>query len=1019
MMKRYIFNLLLVLGVYAFLYAPVQAQGSENTVQIRGTVLDEAGNPVSSAKIFYGGGAKLAFTGADGSYTLNMLMADIAVIEADGYETVRIDGVSLKAASEVKMVKRPFGLKSSDLIDVPFGTLYGRQMVGAVTVIDPNKTMQFDRTQNVKNVVNGRVPGMFGTEDLRTNNDIYEGTLNEGGNMVTVIDGVPRTGYNLNLSEIESVTVLKDITTRALYGAQALDGVILITTKRGEANKRGMNFTVEQGISDPISYPEFLDAADYMTYYNQALVNDGLPEKYTSEQIAETRAGTDNVKYPDEDYYNSTYLKKMGTFTNVIGEASGGNSNARYYVNMGWKNNSRLLKKVWEESYNDGVNTFNIRGNVDYKINNFISMKIDGIAFYETDNTPRFTGTNQSFYTLASTLHPDYYPVLIDTALLSPDQQLAAKVINGRYVPGGTSEYRTNIYGDMAVNGYYTTMTRILQNNTSLDFDLNTLVKGLSAKAYLTFDMNNNYVKSLARTYAVYQPVYTTVGEDEILSFAKYGVDKPAENPQVSNVGFYRRISLAGQANFVRDFNEIHKLNITGISYIDFQTVSGQLQDDKSATLGVRANYMLKDRYIAEVNVVASGSAKLDENKWGTSPSFGLAWVVSEEGFLKGSSLINYLKIRANAGILKTDQYSDYRQYMNYYTSGSLYYYNFATWSNNPRNVNAGNPGITWSEKQELSIGFESLLFKDKLSLEATYFSNKLSGIPLLLNNIYPGYVENAWQNYGEYTDEGIEWGLRYNMHLGKVVVTLGHTAVYSSPVRVKDNVLDYAESWRKRTNVASDAMFGLEADGFYDVTDFNPDGSLVDGLPLPVFGQVKPGDIKYLDFNDDGFIDQKDEKILGNTTSRFQYGLDLNVRAGNFEVYVLGTGQTGAEKIYSSSYDWVYGDRKYSEIVRNAWTEGNASTADYPRLSTKNSPNNFQNSTFWMRNDLFFTLHTAQLTYNMPYKQDGSGVMKSMQLYIRGTNLLTFSENKERRELNVSSQPQMRYYSIGINAAF
>jgi TonB-linked SusC/RagA family outer membrane protein len=1008
----------MVLGVSVFFITQLQAQDTK-TVLIKGTVTDEAGTPIPSARIYFNGGSKTVIAGTDGSFAVNMEMSDIAIIEAPGFEGTRLDGVALSAGPHIKLQKNPAGLKTSDIVNVPFGTLYSRQMTGAVTVIKPKETMKYDKTENVKNVVNGRVPGLFGTVNNRTNSEFYTGSLNDGGNMITVVDGVPRPGYNLNLSEVESVTVLRDITTRALYGAQALDGVILITTKRGEAYKRVMNLSVETGMADPVSYPKFLNAADYMTYYNQALANDGLPEKYSDEAISATRSGSDPVKYPDEDYYTSTYLKNMGSFTNVVGEASGGNSNARYYLNMGWKYNSRLLQKVWKESYNDAVNTFNVRGNVDYKINDIISMKIDGVVFYETDNRPRFSGTNQDFYSRASSFLPNYYPVIIDTALLNPDQQLAAKVIDGRYVLGGTSEYQTNIYGEMAVNGYYTTITRILQNNTSLDFDLNSLTEGLTARAYMTFDMNNNYAKSLARTYAVYQPVYTTVGDEEVLSFTKYGVDKPAENPQVSNVGFYRRISLAGQVNYIRDFNAIHKLNVTGITYTDFQSVSGQLQDNKAVTFGIRANYMLKDRYVVEANILTTGSAKLDDNKWGTSPSLGLAWIVSEEGFLQGSDAIDFLKLRVNAGILKTDQYSDYRQYMNYYGSGSLYYYGFGAWSNNPRNISAGNPGITWAEKQEISAGFESVLFRDKLNLEFSYFNNRLKGIPMLLNNIYPAYVETAWENYGEYTDKGVEWGLKYKVDLGKIRMTIGHTAVYSKPERVKDNVIDYAESWRKRTGVATDAIFGLEADGFYKTSDFNTDGSLVDGLPTPVFGQVKPGDIKFIDFNKDGFIDQKDERLIGNSTSRFQYGLNLNFTAGNFELFLLGTGQTGAEKIYSNAYYWVYGDRKYSDVVLNAWTEANALTADYPRLSTRSNPNNFQNSTFWMKNDIFFTLHTAQLTYNMPVKTDGTGVLRGMQIYLRGSNILTLSENRERRELNTSSQPQMRYYSLGINAAF
>jgi len=1026
-MKRYIFNFIFLLGftVSACLQAHSQEKGTKSPIQ--GKILDEAGNPIANATIHFNSGANITYSDASGLFSFNMQLSDIAVFEANEFETLRLDGAAIKSNEKVTLVKKSIGLKASDKVNVPFGTLQSRQLTGAVTVIKPKETMKYDNTQNVKNVVNGRVPGFFGSVNNRTNTDVYSGILNEGGNTITVVDGIPRVGYNLNLSEVESVTVLKDITTRALYGAQAMDGVILITTKRGEANKREMNVTAERGISNPISLPKFLNSADYMTKYNEALKNDGLPEKYSADAIAKTRSGADNLKYPNEDYYNSTYLNNTGNYTNVIGEASGGNSNAQYYLNMGWRNTTGLLKKIWNEDYKDGTNTFNVRGNVDYQINSFMKMKIDGIVFYETNKTPRFKPegtTAQTFYTRASSFLPNYYPVLIDASLLTPEQQSAAKLVDGKYVLGGTSEYQTNIYGEMAANGYYTTTTRILQNNTSLDFDLKGITEGLTAKAYLTFDMNNNNVTSLDRTYAVYQPTYTIPpGQTtEVRTFTKYGVDKPAETPTISEVGFYRRISFSGQVNYDHVFNNVHKVNATGVGYTDFQSVSGVLQNEKSVNLGIRSNYMYKDKYIVELNVVTSGSAKLEDNKWGTSPSLGLGWIISEENFLKGNSMINYLKLRANAGTLKTDQYSTYRQYMSYYTGNTnndYYNYGFAAFRNYRRTINAGNPDISWTEKKEFSVGFESVLLKGKMQLEATYFNNQLSGIPLQLTNITPGYVEKIWDNYGEYTDKGVEWGLNYKIEMGKVLLTLGHNGVYSTPVKVKDNVVDYAESWRKRTGIASDATFGMVSNGFYSTSDFKPDGTLVSGLPIPFYGEVKPGDIKYIDQNNDGVINDKDEKMIGNSTARFQYGISLNLKAGAFELFLLGTGQTGAERIFSKSYDWVYGDRKYSEVVLNSWTEATASTADYPRLTSKNSQNNFRNSTFWLKKDNFFTLHTAQLTYNLPFTSAQKAAMKSMQVYLRGSNLFTISENKARRELNPDTQPQMRYYSLGVVASF
>ena len=1026
-MKKYIFRTLLALGVLLFSVIALYAQKGATPVQIKGKILDVAGNPIPDATLYFDNGARIAFTEADGSFTILALTSEIVVIEASDFETVRMDGVSLQAKKSVQLVKNPVGLKSNDMVNVPFGRLYSRQLTGAASAINPGITRKYDKTENVKGIFTGRVPGMFGNINSRSNTDVYDGNLNEGGNMVTVVDGIPRTGYNLNLSEVESITVLRDITTRALYGAQSMDAVILIKTKRGEANKREMNVSVEYGISKPVSLPQFMNAADYMTFYNQALKNDGLPVKYSDDAIAKTGAGEDKLKYPDADYYSPTYLKDLGNFTNVIGEVSGGNANAQYYLNIGWKNNSDLLKKIWQENYSDGTNIFNIRGNVDYKINSFMKMKIDGVVYYETKNSPRFNSqgnTAQTFFTRASTFLPNYYPVLIDASLLTPEQQSAAKLIDGKYVLGGTSEYQTNIYGEMATNGYYTETTKILQNNTSIDFDLSSIAEGLSASANLTFDMNNSFGKSLDRTYAVYQPTYTIPSGStvEVLSFTKYGVDKPAETPSISNVGFYRRIGLYGVVSYDRIFAGIHQISATGVGYYDYHSISGQLQDEKSANVGLRFNYMLSNKYVAELNLVTSGSAKLGKNKWGTSPSIGLAWIISEENFLKDNAFLNYLKLRANAGTLKTDQYSAFRQYMSYYTGGvnaDYYYYGFGANRNYRRTINAGNPDITWTDRKEISAGFESVLMDGKMQVEATWFNNTLSGIPLQLSNIYPGYVESDWQNYGEYKDKGVEWGLNYHIKVGKAMLTIGHNGVYSTPTRVKDNVTDYAESWRKRTGVATDAIFGLEDEGFYAVTDFETTGALKAGLPFPVYGEVKPGDIRYKDQNNDGFISEKDEKMIGNSSARLQYGFNINLKAGDFGLFVLGTGQTGAEKIYSKPYYWVYGDRKYSEEVRNAWTEATAETASYPRLTSKNSPNNFRNSTFWMEKEDFFTIHTAQLTYNLPFTIAQKARMKTMQLYVRGSNLLTISQNKERKQLNTDTSPQMRYYSIGIAANF
>jgi TonB-dependent SusC/RagA subfamily outer membrane receptor len=266
MMKQYIFNIILLIGIVLLTAtsAHAQAEGAGNEVQ--GIVTDETGSPIAGAKIYFDNGSKISITDKNGAFKITANPAETVLVEAKGYETVKTDGNTLSGSAGVKMTKNPIGLKSADQIHVPFGSMYSRQLTGAITVIDVEETMKSDHSQNVKNVVNGRVPGFYGMVNSRSNQDITAGLVNAGGNTVSVVDGIPRVDYNLNLSEVESVTVLKDIVTRALYGAQAADAVILITTKRGEAYKRKMKFSAETGMSTPISYPAFLNSADYMEH---------------------------------------------------------------------------------------------------------------------------------------------------------------------------------------------------------------------------------------------------------------------------------------------------------------------------------------------------------------------------------------------------------------------------------------------------------------------------------------------------------------------------------------------------------------------------------------------------------------------------------------------------------------------------------------------------------------------------------------------------------------------------------
>jgi TonB-dependent SusC/RagA subfamily outer membrane receptor len=233
--------------------------------------------------------------------------------------------------------------------------------------------MQYDQAGGLSGILRGRVPGLIGTNNIRGN-----------GNPLIVVDGIPRSADGLNMQQIESVTILRDLNSTMLYGSQAQNGVILITTKRGEPLKSRMDVFVENGYRKAISLPKYLGSADYMTLYNEALDNDGLTARYTQSEIDNTRNGINPLRYPDMDYYSSDFLSDWNSFYNVVTESSGGNDIAQYYLNLGWNRSNSFL--TMGEGANERTDRLNMRSNIDYQLNRNVSIRFDGLILFDISN---------------------------------------------------------------------------------------------------------------------------------------------------------------------------------------------------------------------------------------------------------------------------------------------------------------------------------------------------------------------------------------------------------------------------------------------------------------------------------------------------------------------------------------------------------------------------------------------------------------------------------------------------------
>jgi TonB-linked SusC/RagA family outer membrane protein len=827
-----------------------------------------------------------------------------------------------------------------------------RDAVTSFATVKPNDRLTFDDADSPASLMDMMLGITAGT-NIR----------NVGGAMY-VIDGIPGRNISLlNTNEIESISILKDVNAVALYGAQARNGVIVVTTKRGVISKGDIKVKVNQGLRSPISYPNYLGAAEYMELYNEARINDGLGFTYDSVSIAHTKSGLNPYRYPDVSFYNSDFLKPFTTQTSVSTEFSGGNKDLTYYVNLSYAN-SGTIEKINPE-VNKGTNSYKVRGNLSFPINNWIKGTVDILASIISKKSPHVSILNE-----ATSFRPNLYAPFLPVSLVhdSLGTQLSGmkKFFDGKYILGGSGSYKDIVpFGQIYAGGYVDHTYRSTQVANSLDFNLSKIAKGLTAKTYVSLDYYDYYTVSVTNDLIFYEPKWAnnldkldvldtltyaqTWQADTIASLTALGKpDKKGLQEVVSTKDFNMRTSFYGLLNYARQIDDDHAINAMLIASTNTLKLSGVKQPDISSHAALSFDYNYKNKYYLNVNGTYTYSTKLAEGhrgKW--APTAGLAYVISEEDFLKNVKAIDYLKLRGSWGRLNTDidipTYFMYQDVYDVETAGS-YTWNDGGTPSLKRTVirNGRNPGLTFEQREDITAGFEAVLFKS-LALEMNYFRTDRSGFVSQVTTYYPSFYADfaPYINSERNRYKGFELGLNYDTRIGDLSVNLGGNFVYSRSEIMEANQLEPEYDYQNLVGQSLGRIVGLQANGFYTKDDFNPNGTLKDGQPVPQFGKVQPGDIKYVDKNGDGFIDTKDNHTIGNNAFPYSFAFNVLLKYKQFSLFVLGKGQTGAETTKSGNYYWVSGNNKYSEVVRGRWTEATAETATYPRLTTGSGTNN------------------------------------------------------------------------------
>lgn len=896
-------------------------------------------------------------------------------------------------------------LLQNDINRVAYGIQPKWMTTGAVSSVRGNELKSF--VPNIANMLNGRIPGLvvqqWGCEpgaDSPAMNARGVNTYGSGTGLFIVIDGFQSTEayfQQLTPQEIESITLLKDASATAIYGSKGANGVLLITTKRGTSDKIKINFSIQSGFQQPLRLPEFLGAYDYATLYNEALVNDGKSPFYTPMDLEAYKTGNDPIFHPDVDWYE-TILRKAAPITNYNFTASGSNEYFRYFVLLNVLDDRSLYRKagnVSDFSKNGTYTRYNFRTNIDVKLSKRLQGAITLGGTIEDKTNPGTSENTSGMFDLMSSIAPNAFPVYVST---------------GMY--GGNSMY-SNPLGDLMQTGYTSYNGRSLQAIFQLKGDLGFITPGLSVNGAVGF---NTYFKSYSkksRQYARYS--VDRDNADEII-YTTYGQNTSLAGDESSS-SQWRDYSLQASLNYNRTFNGLHNIDAIYLGSYNDYVVTGTDLSYKNIAMGGRVTYSYDKRYIGEFSFGYNGTENFPKgHRFGFFPAGSLGWILSNEAFLKGNPILNYLKLRASYGIVGNDNIGGIRYMFDQYYDGYGYHLG------NSNNVQDGlvqgklaNPDVTWEKEKKFNVGFEATLV-NKIDVSFDYFIQKRSNILSQPYRTVPDYlgISRPDINIGKVDNKGLETSIRYN-GIGKKDLTY---FVETSLWYAKNKVVYNAEAIQENeylygTGRIVGQPFVLEAIGFFKDEDD------ILKSPTQTFTDVRPGDIKYKDQNKDGKIDSNDYYPIGYTSMpQITLGLHGGITFKGFDMDIFFQGAANRTVYCGGKYYHAFqNDGKISSIALGRWTPETAETATYPRLSSENNLNNYQASSFWQKNGNFLKLRSLEIGYTLPFQLSRKINLEKVRIFANGTNLFSLDHMDGFTDPEtMSGYPALRTISFGLS---
>lgn len=818
----------------------------------------------------------------------------------------------------------------------------------------------------------------------------------------------------LTPEEIESVSILKDAAALAPFGMKGANGVIWIETKRGKIGKAQVKLQTRTGIQQLQTITKPLQSYDYAMLYNEAVSNDNgrvWTPYYSSADLTAYQNGTGI----NTDWYDET-LKANTPFSSTDFSFSGGGKSARYYVSLNYtKSNGFYAVENDDQHSNAQMQQYNIRSNLDFTVFKYIDGKMDFGGRIEDRRYPAYNGSS-----------------LWNNLERYPNNIYQVKNDGGSWT--GTTVYPNNPVASIHELGINTTHDRSMQMNLSLKERLDFILKGFYLSQAVSFNNWTRGTRNVTKDYARYigSEIQTSNQNTNYSISDDYGTNQWDWKQWQITAGYDKQIGL-------------HKIK-TGLNYL--QSLRS-VDANQNGLAGIntqygfvnfsgRFNYVYSDKYTVELNFAYSGSDNYKPgNRYVLYPAISAGWVISNEKFMSNGNLIKYLKLRTSVGQAGYDYFSGGRYlYMQYYKTEGSYPTGKGnsdpTWNSAIVPAYIANADITAEKSTKYDIGIDAQLL-DGLSITVNAFTDKRSGIVSADNHIMAvAGMDTPYRNIGKVTTKGLEFDVSYTNSIGELKYNVGAIGTY-----IKDKIdymseLPTASPYAAKTGKSIGTPIGYEAIGFYDITDFDGNGNLIDN-PIPSLGAVQPGDIKYRDLNDDNIIDERDKTAIGHTSfPDFVYSLTAQLEYKGFDFRILMQGVTGRDvNLLSGAYNKVVAFENNGNAYKWAtqrWAYypdqniDTRATATYPRLSAEGNTNNYTSSTFWIKDGSFLKLRNIELGYSLSKDVLSALKLSSARIYINGMNLLTLSSLLSDYGIDpetMSGYPGIKSYNVGLTIGF